>query len=80
MEPDAAAADFLEYLVGGGGPLEWLGAVVVGGEVGLDRVDQVGDAVEDAPADCLVGELREEDLDHVQPRARGRREVQLEPR
>jgi hypothetical protein len=36
------------------------GALVVGGEVSLDRVDQGGDAVEDPAADGSVGELSEE--------------------
>ena len=62
-EGDSSAANFLEDLLGGGCPLEWLWVAVVFGEVGLDRVDQVGDAVEDAAADRFVGELAEEDLD-----------------
>ena len=49
-------------------------------EVVLDRGDQVGDAVEDAAADRLVGELAEPALDEVEPRARGRGEVQVEAR
>ncbi len=53
--------------VSGGGPGERLRVVVVGGEVGLDRVDQVGNAVEDPAADRFVAQAREEDLDHVQP-------------
>ena len=43
------------------------GALVVGLEVLLDRGDQVGDAVEDAAADRLVGQLAEPALDEVQP-------------
>ncbi len=43
----------------------------------LDRVDDVGDAVEDAAAECLLGQLAEPALDDVQPRARGRGEVQV---
>jgi hypothetical protein len=57
LEGDAAAADFVEDLVCGGGPLKRFGALVVGGEVGLDRVDQGGDAVEDPATDGFVGEL-----------------------
>jgi hypothetical protein len=51
VEGDAAAADFFEDLVGGGCPDEWLGVVVGGFEVRLDRGDQFGDVVEDAAAD-----------------------------
>ena len=40
LSVDSAAADFLEDLFGGCGPLERLWVVVVSGEVGLDRVDQ----------------------------------------
>jgi hypothetical protein len=36
--------------------------------------------VEDAAADGFVGELAEEAFDEVQPRARGRGEVQVEAR
>jgi hypothetical protein len=53
----------------GGGPHEWLGILVVGGEVGLDRRDQVGHRVKDPAADGLVGQLAKPPLDQVQPRA-----------
>ena len=48
-------------------------------EVVLDRGDEVGDAIEHAAADRFVGELAEPALDEVQPRARGRGEVEVEP-
>jgi hypothetical protein len=44
-----------------------LGALVVAGDVVLDRGDQFGDVVVDAAADLLAGEDREPDLDHVHP-------------
>ena len=58
-------ADFLEDRVDRGGPDEWLGVVVVGGEERFDRLDEVGDAVKDAAADRFVGELAKPALDEV---------------
>ena len=46
----------------------------------IDRVDQVGYGFEHAAADCFVGELPEEPLDEVHPRATGRCEVQVKSR
>ena len=61
-----------EDLLGGLGPYERLGALVVALDEVLDRGDQLGDVVVDAAADLLFGQDREPDLDHVQPgRARG---------
>jgi hypothetical protein len=45
-----------------------------------DRRDEVGDAGEHAAADGLVGQLAKEPLDEIQPRAGGRREVQVKAR
>jgi hypothetical protein len=42
LEGDAAALYLGEDLLGGGGPDEWLGILVVDGEVGLDRGDEFG--------------------------------------
>jgi hypothetical protein len=55
-------ADFFQDRVGCCGPHERLGIGVAGIEVGLDRVDEVGDAVEDAAAGRLVGQFAEESL------------------
>src|SRR5512143_3298827 len=66
--------DFAEKVVGGLGPGERFGAFVVAVDVGADRGLQVGDVGEGAAADGLAGDDAEEDLDHVQPRAAGRRE------
>jgi len=63
IEGDAAAADLLKDLLGGCCPSERFGVLVMGCEIGLDRVDEVGDAVEDPATDRFVGELAEEDLD-----------------
>lgn len=46
IECDAFAADLREDLIGRCGPLERFRILVVSGEVGLDRVDQVRDGVE----------------------------------
>ncbi len=73
-------ADLGQDLFGGGGPDEGLGVGVVGGQVGLDCGDQVGDGLEDAAADCFVVEFAEPAFDHVQPGARGRGEVQVKAR
>ncbi len=37
-------------------------------QVGFDRGLQLSDVLEDAPPDGLVGDLREEPLDEVEPR------------
>jgi len=50
----------------------------MGGEEVFDRGDEVGNAVKDAAADRFVFEIAEPTLDEVQPRARGRDEVQVE--
>ena len=46
------------------------------GEIGIDGGLQVGDRVEDAAADALAGHLGEEVRDGVEPRGRGRGEVE----
>jgi len=48
-------------------------------EIVLDRFFEVVDAVENTPLDTFLGYVPEEPLDHVDPRGRGRREVQVEP-
>jgi hypothetical protein len=65
-----------EDLVGGSGPDKGLGIVLVGGDVAIDRGLQIDDRVEAAAADAAAGERREEALDGIEPRARGRREVE----
>ncbi len=66
------ASDLLEDGFELGDPNEGFGVGVVGLEVILDRLGEVGDAVKHAAADCLVGELPQPALDEFQPRARGR--------
>ncbi len=48
-------------------------------EVLLDRRFEVVDAVERPAPDALYRDVSEESLDQVDPRGRGRREVQVEP-
>ena len=47
---------------------------------GLDGRDQIGDALEDAPAELLGRQLAEPPLDEIQPRAARRDEVEVEAR
>ena len=51
---------------------------IVFGEKVIDGGLQLGDALEDAAADSLAGDLGEEALNEVQPGRRSRNEVQLE--
>ena len=62
-----------------GGPDEWLGVIVVLSEVALHGDLQVGDALENAAADALAGDLGEEALDEIEPRRPGGGEVEPEP-
>ena len=49
-------------------------------EIIHDGLLQFVDALEDAAADAFSGDLGKEALDHVEPRARRGREVQMEAR
>ena len=74
------ASDAFEDVVGVGGPDERLGVMVVGLDEAVDRSLQVDDRAEHTALEPPPGELGEEGLDGVQPRARGRREVERETR
>lgn len=66
---DTGPADVGQDGFFGGGPDEGSGAFVVHVHVFLDRGNQVGHAVKDAPAQRLVGQLSKPPFDQVQPRA-----------
>ena len=70
--------DLFEDLASGLCPDEgfWAGVMVV--EIVHDGGFEIGDALEDAAPNTLPGDLGEEPLDHVEPRRRGRNEVQVE--
>ena len=57
-----------EDLVGGFGPDEGLGVVVVLVDIAVDGGLEIDDRVEAAAPDSSAGERREEGLDGVQPR------------
>src|SRR3954471_23135069 len=70
----------VEDVVGGLGPGEGLAAVVPAVDESADGGGEVFDAAVAAAADGLAGDDAEEDLDHVQPGAGRRGEVQGDPR
>src|SRR3954462_6685272 len=80
------SAAFLKWVVvwlpcqdrfGGLGADEWLSAMVIALDEGLDSGDQFGHVLVDAAADLLFGQDREPDLDAVHPRGAGRGEVKV---
>ncbi len=65
-------------LVGVGGPMEGLWLLVVFFEEAVDCGLEIDDGVEDAAPEATLRQLCKEALDRVEPRARGRREVEGE--
>ena len=57
--------DLVESVNGLGGPDEWLGVVVVLGEVAVDGDIDDGDAHEHAAANALAGDLGDNALDEI---------------
>ena len=78
IEGVPSSIHFFEDVSGGGGPGEGFGVLVVLGEIVVDGRLQFGDALEDAPADGVLGDFGEEAFDLVQPGGRRRREVEME--
>lgn len=72
------ALDGGDDFVGVGGPGEGRGLLLVFGEEAVDGGLKVDDGVEDAAFQAPLRELGEESLHRVEPRARGRREVEGE--
>ena len=60
--------------------MEWLGRLVVGPDVTLDGLFEIGDGFEDAPAYFTSGDRGEEPLDRVEPRRRCGGEVECPSR
>src|ERR1044071_2616789 len=61
------------------GPCEWFATLVPSVDEAANRIDELANGVEAAPADGLTGDDPEEDLDHVQPGPRCGGEVQRDP-
>ena len=72
----AAAEDFFR----GFGPDKGLGVGIVMVEVFVDGSFELWNGGEDAASDALLGDQAEEALDLIEPRGRGRREVQVKAR
>ncbi len=72
-----STVDLFEDGAGGCRPDKGLGVGVVLFEIIVDRPLEVGDGVEHAATDALSGDLGEEALDQVEPRRRGRREINV---
>jgi hypothetical protein len=65
-------------VVGVGGPDERFRLPVVLGKIAVDGGVEVADGMKDAALETPLRQLGEEALDRVEPRARGRREVESE--
>ena len=70
------APDGGDDFVGVGGPCEGLGVGIMLVEEAVDCGLEIDDGSEDAPLESPLGQFCEEPFDGVQPRARGRREVE----
>ncbi len=69
--------DGLEDMVGGFGPLEWLGVVVVSIEVVLNSCTKLRDIGMGASSQCVFGEESEEAFYHIHPRGMRGCEVKM---
>jgi len=74
LEPSASCGD---DVIGIGLPAEWFGVLgIVFTHEAVDGGLKIDDGMEDAVLEPTAGEFSEEALDGVEPRARGRREVE----
>jgi hypothetical protein len=78
MECSFSSFDLFEDIVCFGGPDEGLGLAVVLFDVSEDGLLKVFDAGEHAATELILGEVAEETLDHIEPTAGGRREMEME--
>ena len=69
--------EFLDDCVSRSSPHEGLRVCIVGADVAVDFLDEVGGGVEGAAADGTLGDEGEEAFDLVEPRSIGRREVNV---
>src|ERR1039458_1748629 len=77
MKRRLRALDLFKDVRSFGGPDKGLGVLVVMSDVGLDGVNQLGNAMEDATANALSAEVPKESFDHIQPGSTGGGEVHL---
>ena len=69
-------SEFFEDGFGGSGPYEWPAIAVVGVDVAFDRVLQIVDGWRAPASDLAACDGGEEAFDGVEPRRRGRREME----
>ena len=72
--------DFLQDVIGLGGPNEGLGILIMHSDVLLDNGNQFGNAPKDAALQSISRDAAEEALDHVEPGSGRWREMDMETR
>ena len=80
MKPGLSARDFCEDISGFGSPDERFRSAIMFLDVPYYRADQIRGAMENPAPQLSLGQVPEEPLDHIEPRGRGRGEVEYEPR
>src|SRR6266478_262565 len=71
--------DFTHDCFNGGAPYKDFGVLVVSANVLVDRLDQLRNVFERAPANTFVGDLPEPTLHHIEPGTRRWNKVQMKP-
>lgn len=77
VEGGSSSGDAFDDLGGGPGPYEWFGVVVPVLDPPVDAVSELGHGPEAGVGERFAGQHGEPGFDQVQPRGRGRREVQV---
>ncbi len=77
MQCDARTANLLDDLLCGGCPYERFWILIMRLDEFFDGPFQIGNALEDAAAQTFPSELAEEAFDDIEPRATGRREMDM---